>query len=81
MHEVNVLTASAASEIGSLRLWSHPRATSSRRGPKVRSASSVQQHFELHVCTNKTCKKQGCKEVQVCSCTLAMVQGCPSWKA
>ena len=78
MHDVSALTASAASEISSLRLWSHSRATSSRRGSKVRSASSTQQHFELHVCTNKTCKKQGCKEVQLCSRTLAIVQGSPS---
>ncbi len=59
------MNASLATEALTLRLCSHPRATSSARGLTVCSASKGQQQFELHVCTNKTCKKQGSKEVSV----------------
>lgn len=36
-------------------------------------ASKRQQQFELHVCTNKTCKKQGSKEVNALHTSQAVV--------
>ena len=59
------MNASVATEALTLRLSSHSRATSSARGLTVCSAGKRQQQFELHVCTNKTCKKQGSKEVEL----------------
>lgn len=69
---MSAMSGMIVTEAFNLWLSSHYRAAPSARSLTVCSASGRRERCELHVCTNKTCKKQGSKEVSVSPLLLSM---------